>query len=238
MIDREQLIDELFAKAVDLTTAEREGFFAETKVGNGSLLDDGVLDEVKALLRNFQSAEDNGFLYRPLVATESLDGRSQTLIDGQDFEGYKIIKLIAEGGMGEVYLAHDPELDRKVAIKLIKSNLKTKEMLRRFRNERQILANLQHPNIARLLARSPANSKTQTDLAFTYYDLGVAQSKLAQAGSASSDSLEDWRQARSWYQKSLDVWQDLRRHGTLRNVDASKPDELVKEIARCDAHVR
>src|SRR6266568_1726774 len=52
--------------------------------------------------------------------------------------------------MGEVYLAHDPELDRKVAIKLIKSHLKTKELLRRFRNERQILANLQHPNIARL----------------------------------------------------------------------------------------
>ena len=150
MIDREQLIDELFAKAIDLTTAEREEFFVETKVGNGSLLRDGVLDEVKALLRNFQSAEDNGFLYRPLVATESLDGRSQTLIDGQDFEGYKILKLIAEGGMGEVYLAHDPELDRKVAIKLIKCNLKTKELLRRFRNERQILANLQHPNIARL----------------------------------------------------------------------------------------
>ena len=150
MIDREQLIDELFAKAIDLTTAEREEFFVETNVGNGSLLRDGVLDEVKALLRNFQSAEDNGFLYRPLVATESLDGRSQTLIDGQDFEGYKILKLIAEGGMGEVYLAHDPELDRKVAIKLIKSNLKTKELLRRFRNERQILANLQHPNIARL----------------------------------------------------------------------------------------
>ncbi len=150
MIHREQLIDELFAQAIELSRAERGKFFAETNVGNGSLLRDGVLDEVKALLRNFQSAEDNGFLYRPLVATASLDGRSQTLIDGQDFEGYKILKLIAEGGMGEVYLAHDPELDRKVAIKLIKSNLKTKELLRRFRNERQILANLQHPNIARL----------------------------------------------------------------------------------------
>ena len=109
-----------------------------------------MLDEVRALLRNFQSAEDNGFLYRPLVAAEPLDGRSQTLTEGQDFEGYKVIKLIAEGGMGEVYLARDPELDRKVAIKLIKSHLKTKELLRRFRNERQILANLQHPNIARL----------------------------------------------------------------------------------------
>ena len=75
-------------------------------------------------------------------------------------------------------------------------------------------------------------------LALTYYDLGVAQSKLAQAGSASSDSLEDWRQARSWYQKSLDVLQDLKTHATLRGADASKPEELSKEIARCDAHVR
>ena len=150
MIDREQLIDELFAKAVDLTPGDRERFFAKAKVGNGFLSHDGVLDEVRALLRNFQSAEDNGFLYRPLVAAEPLDGRSQTLTEGQDFEGYKVIKLIAEGGMGEVYLARDPELDRKVAIKLIKSHLKTKELLRRFRNERQILANLQHPNIARL----------------------------------------------------------------------------------------
>src|SRR5207237_8977583 len=116
MIDREQLIDELIAKAIDLTTAEREEFFTETKVGNGMSSGDGVLDEVKALLRNFQAAEDNGFLYRPLAATESLDGRSQTLIDGQEFEGYKILKLIAEGGIGEVYLARDPALERNVAI--------------------------------------------------------------------------------------------------------------------------
>ena len=148
MIDREQMIDELFAQAVELSRAEQDRFF-ERAAGDGMSAGNGVLDEVKALLRNFQSAEDDGFLYRPLVATESLDG-SQTLVEGQEFEGYKILELIAEGGMGEVYLAHDPELDRKVAIKLIKSHLKTKELLRRFRNERQILANLQHPNIARL----------------------------------------------------------------------------------------
>src|SRR5207244_515189 len=89
------------------------------------------------------------------------------------------------------------------------------------------------PVFETLIGRSPANAKTQTDLALTYYDLGIAQLKLAQAAFASSDSVEDWRQARSWYQKSLDVWQDLRSHGTLGSVDASKPDELVKEIARC-----
>src|SRR2546428_8783222 len=133
MIEREQMIDELFAQAVELSRAEQDRFF-ERAAGDGMGAADGVLDEVRALLRNFQSAEDNGFLYRPLVAAEPLDGRSQTLTEGQDFEGYQVIKLIAEGGMGEVYLARDPELDRKVAIKLIKSHLKTKELLRRFRN--------------------------------------------------------------------------------------------------------
>ena len=53
--------------------------------------------------------------------------------------------------MGEVYLAQDHELDRKVAVKLIKGNFKTQELLRRFNNERQILAHLNHANIAGLL---------------------------------------------------------------------------------------
>src|SRR5260370_12916940 len=51
--------------------------------------------------------------------------------------------------MGEVYLAEDEELKRKVAIKLIKGHA-TKEILRRFQTERQIIANLQHQNIAQL----------------------------------------------------------------------------------------
>ena len=62
--------------------------------------------------------------------------------------------------------------------------------------------------------------------------------RLAQAETARSNSADDWRQARDWYQKSLDIWQDLKSQGTLRSADASKPEELAKEIARCDAHVR
>lgn len=146
VMDREQIIDELFAHAIELRPDQREKFFADSKAHNGGSSDDHVLAEVRSLVRDFEFAEAAGFLDRPLLVAEG-----PTLVDGQTFEGYKIINLIAEGGMGEVYLAHDPELDRKVAIKLIKSHLKTRELLRRFRNERQILANLQHPNIARLL---------------------------------------------------------------------------------------
>src|SRR5207237_5155501 len=66
---------------------------------------------------------------------------------------YKIIREIGRGGMGAVYYAtrDDGEFKQKVAIKLIKRGMDSDEILRRFRNERQILAELQHPNVARLL---------------------------------------------------------------------------------------
>ena len=63
---------------------------------------------------------------------------------------YRIISLLGEGGMGEVYLADDTHFGRQVAIKLIKQGFGTKEFVRHFRQEERILAALNHPNIARL----------------------------------------------------------------------------------------
>src|SRR5207249_4064502 len=63
---------------------------------------------------------------------------------------YKIISLIGEGGMGEVYLAQDSSLGRKVAIKLLKLGLGTADIIRHFHQEERILAGLTHPNIAHL----------------------------------------------------------------------------------------
>src|SRR5207302_6543266 len=57
--------------------------------------------------------------------------------------------LLGEGGMGEVYLARDVEVGRSVAIKLLKLGLGTTKILRHFRREERILANLNHPHIAR-----------------------------------------------------------------------------------------
>jgi non-specific serine/threonine protein kinase/serine/threonine-protein kinase len=146
MIDREQLVDELFAQAVELPAADREKLFSERAAQNTAATSDGVLDEVKALLTDYRRAEAKEFLHEPLVSNES----THALADGQDFQGYRILRLIAEGGMGQVYLAEDRELDRKVAIKLTNSHLKSRDILRRFKNERRILANLQHSNIAQL----------------------------------------------------------------------------------------
>ena len=66
---------------------------------------------------------------------------------------YQIIRELGRGGMGSVWLARraDQQFEKQVAIKLLKRGTDTDEVLRRFRGERQILARLEHPNIARLL---------------------------------------------------------------------------------------
>ena len=72
---------------------------------------------------------------------------------GERVGAYAIVKELGRGGMGAVYLAEraDGQFEKRVAIKVIKRGTDTDEVLRRFRIERQILANLEHPNITRLL---------------------------------------------------------------------------------------
>jgi tetratricopeptide (TPR) repeat protein len=78
--------------------------------------------------------------------------RSAALSSGQRLDRYRIVREIGRGGMGAVYLAEraDEQYQKRVAIKLIKRGMDTDSVLRHFRNERQILANFDHPNIARL----------------------------------------------------------------------------------------
>jgi len=69
---------------------------------------------------------------------------------GQIIEDYQVLSRIGIGGMGEVYLAQDTKLRRKVALKLVRAGMDTSEIVARFRQEEQILASLNHPNIAQL----------------------------------------------------------------------------------------
>ena len=72
---------------------------------------------------------------------------------GERMGAYAVVKELGRGGMGAVYLAEraDGQFEKRVAIKVLKRGTDTDEVLRRFRIERQILARLDHPNIARLL---------------------------------------------------------------------------------------
>lgn len=148
-MEKDERLSELFATAIELPAEDQAAFLARECVGQPTLL-----AEIESLLGADVKVEADGFMQERALdqkARETAAKLSQDDRVGQTFGRYRILSLIGEGGMGEVYAAADIELDRQVAIKLIKSGYNTKEMLRRFANERQILAHLNHDNIARLL---------------------------------------------------------------------------------------
>jgi serine/threonine protein kinase/tetratricopeptide (TPR) repeat protein len=155
--DRWKQIEEVFQTAVDLPPRERRQYIVEACTG-----DDTLREQVEQLVAQHDRAGD--FIEEPAFAdlrhTHDPDATTLTTTDsfddpsiGRKVGVYRILREIGRGGMGAVYLAEraDSEFRRQVAIKLIKRGMDTDFILRRFRNERQILASLDHPYIARLL---------------------------------------------------------------------------------------
>lgn len=134
-----KLVKRAFSTAYDLDAAERPAFL------HG--LDDDVKAEVERLFAADSSAED--FIEQPAIYNPDNDQNSQPT----EIDDYQIVSTLGTGGMGTVYLArHSGEgFSQNVALKLIKRGMDTDQVLRRFLIERQILADLDHPNIARML---------------------------------------------------------------------------------------
>ncbi|MCP4250735.1 MAG: serine/threonine protein kinase, partial [bacterium] len=146
--DRWHSVRELFLSVCDLEPAERGALLAR-ECGD----DADMRAEVEALLAS--SEEDFELLDSgPLITLDDLRhaGLTESLIDRR-VGAYRILKVIASGGMGTVCLAEraDEQYRKQVAVKLIREGYTGQESVRRFRNERQTLALLEHPNIARLL---------------------------------------------------------------------------------------
>ena len=147
--DRWRLIDELFHSASELPPNERGAFLVGACEGDVSLR-----AEVEKLIDGSDRA--GSFIEVP----PSLDEIPIALIEseGESLDGlrlgtYEVIREIGRGGMGTVYLAAraDEEFRKLVAIKLVTAGFDHESIIQRFRTERQILAGLDHPNIARLL---------------------------------------------------------------------------------------
>ncbi len=143
--ERWRTVDRIFAQALELPAAERGAFLDAACAG-----DEDLRREVETLLA--ADERDATFLERP--AGEILGWRPLT---GEEEEGgrlgpYRLLRRIGGGGMGTVYLARrdDAEYQREVAVKILRAGLEGTEAYHRFLAERQILARLQHPNIARL----------------------------------------------------------------------------------------
>ena len=140
---RTVLAAELFKRAVDRPVEQRSAFLNEA-CGD----DVGLRREVESLLK-FNKDGDQ-FLEEPAmdIAVESLF--QTALKPDQRIGNYEVGSHIGSGGMGEVYLAHDEKLNRQVALKLVRFGIGADETERHFRREAQILASLNHPNIAHL----------------------------------------------------------------------------------------
>lgn len=131
-----------YAEAIELPPDIRPSFLAS--------LDDQVKIHVTRLLAADGVADD--FIDRPFLLERGSLAPEEAVV-GTVIDDYQILEVLGSGGMGTVYLAeHSGEgFSQRVALKLIKRGMDTDMVLRRFLTERQILASLDHPNIARMV---------------------------------------------------------------------------------------
>ena len=145
--ERWRHIEALFDRAMELPDADRGGFLDTACAGDPELH-----DELTALVA---SAPTAGATLRAAVAAEveSLASRELTAQIGRRIGPFRLLRMLGEGGMGAVYLADrdDAEFAHQVAIKILPHAIGSPQSIARFRDERQILAELEHPNIVRLL---------------------------------------------------------------------------------------
>ena len=146
--ERWQQVREVLDSAIGLSADERGAYLDEVCSGDVELH-----AEVKSLLRSHQEA-GSVFLQIPAVDLKRVmpDSSPAASRVGRRIGVYQIVEEIGHGGMGEVYRAAraDGQYDKQVAIKFVRGGFDTSFVLERFRHERQILASLDHPNIARL----------------------------------------------------------------------------------------
>ena len=142
--ERWRQIDALLAAALELASPERDAYLADA-CGD----DRELRHAVETLIAADERARS--FLENP-AADGSLDAPDEVLTEGLTLGPYRLERLLGRGGMGSVYLARrdDGQFQRRVAVKLLRGGRHDEATLQRFRTERQILASLEHPAIARL----------------------------------------------------------------------------------------
>ena len=136
----------LFDQALELSPGQRPAFLAEACGGDDTLR--------QRLLTMLAAAEDEHFLAEPTGAGPVAPGNTPAVGEGPGTRigPYKLLQQIGEGGFGVVFLAEQEQpVTRRVALKIVKLGMDTRQVIARFEQERQALALMDHPNIARVL---------------------------------------------------------------------------------------
>ena len=133
--ERWERVKSVFQSALERTSAERHAFLGEACSG------DQILQaEVESLLVSHQRA--GSFIQEPLLPPP------RRLVPGDCLGAYEVVRLLGSGGMGDVYLARDPRLERHVALKVLSSDMAADQERRaRLLREARAVSALNHPNI-------------------------------------------------------------------------------------------
>ena len=146
--ERWQQVRQILDRAIAAPDADRSAILESLCSGDAELR-----SEVESLLQSHERA-GSVFLKTPVIDLNlPLTLPANPNRAGRRIGVYRLLEQIGQGGMGEVYRAEraDGQYDKQVAIKFVRAGLDTASILDRFRHERQVLASLDHPNIARLL---------------------------------------------------------------------------------------
>ena len=138
-------VDSLFEQALEQPPEERKSFVAQASNGNAI-----VYEEVLSLLAAQAKAAEfmEGSAMSAVAGTLAQELTTVATLIGKELGTYKVEKLLGAGGMGEVYLARDTKLDRRIALKILPWHfLADADRLARFQREARALTSLNHPNL-------------------------------------------------------------------------------------------
>src|SRR5437870_6359855 len=136
----------VFAQAIEIESSEDRAAFLDQACGN----EPELRREVENLVVDYFKA--GRFLERPLAERQTAGAEPVGELPGTMIGPYKLLQQIGEGGMGTVFMAEQTEpVQRKVALKIIKPGMDSRQVIARFEAERQALAMMDHVNIARVL---------------------------------------------------------------------------------------
>ena len=215
---RWQLLQKLFHEISSVSDEERPALLESFCNGDADLR-----KQLESLL--VASEEETRLIeaHKPMRRTHSdlLNDDSFDSLAGLRMGAYQIEKLLGRGGMGAVYLAHraDGEFSQKVAIKIIGLPFEIDVLRERFRQERQILAVLNHPNITRLLDGG-VTSDGQLYLVMEYVD-GVPIDQAPGDFDAKLDRFCDVCAAVKYAHQNLVLHRDLKPSNILVDVDGT-----------------
>src|SRR6516165_3593272 len=144
--------ESIFGHALEIADASERAAFLDRACGHNSAL----RAEVEALLRAHEQSGDLLDLPEKLSVTAELPACERP---GTVIGPYKLLEQIGEGGMGTVWMAEQSEpIQRRVAVKVVKEGMDSRQVLARFEAERQALALMEHPNIAKVLDAGKTSS--------------------------------------------------------------------------------